>query len=183
VKPSWWRRNRWGLAALLPALVGAIGLDVRDGYRHHRNAQPSAPIGPGADGWVAFAGARMRLAEIAPAELQDYRGRRHELSGSLRAWRAEIVFDGARAALASCRLMLEDAAGRTFDPDPAELRGLRIPLPGCRPPPDSAASPSRTDRAEYTTMSYFVTPASARPVAVRITLTGALPSYARLTGG
>jgi hypothetical protein len=183
--PSWWRRNRWGLVALLPALAAAIGPGVREGYRHHRDAQPSAPIGAGADGWVVFAGAHMRLAEITPAtELRDYRGRRYTPPSSLRVWRAEIVFDGtAREALAICRLLLEDAAGRTFDAGPAELRGLRIPLPGCTPQPAGPDAPSRSNRADYATMAYFVTPASARPVAVRVMLTSLWPSYARLTGG
>jgi hypothetical protein len=175
---SWWRRNRWGLAALLPALAVALGPGVRDGLRHHRDAQASAPIGAGADGWVVF-------AELTPAgDLRDYRGRRYTPPGSLRVWRAEIVFDGAaRDRLAICRLLLEDAEGRTFDPGPAELRGLRIPRPGCTPQPSGADTGPRANPAEYATMTYFVTPASARPVAVRVMLSSALPSYARLTGG
>jgi hypothetical protein len=185
---NWWRRNRWGLAALLPALAVALGPGVRDGYRHHRDAQASAPIGagPGDDGWVVFAGAHMRLAELTPAgELRDYRGRRYTPPGSLRVWRAEIVFDGAaRDRLAICRLLLEDAEGRTFDAGPAELRGLRIPLPGCTPQPSGADTRTpRANPAEYATMAYFVMPAAARPVAVRVMLSSLFPAYARLTGG
>src|SRR5262245_56281362 len=176
---SWWRRHRWGLAALLPALAAALGPGVREGYKHHRDAQPSAPIGAGADGWAVFAGAHMRLAELTPAtELRDYRGRPFTPPPSLRVWRAEIVFDGAaRDRLTVCRLLLEDAAGRTFDASPTELRGLRLPLPGCAPQPAGAGTRPREGSGEYATMAYFVTPASARPVAVRVMLGSLLPSY------
>jgi hypothetical protein len=185
VSGGWWRRNRWGLAALLPALVAAIGLDVRDGFRHHRDAQPSDPVAAGADGWVTLAGMRMRLAELAPVtQLEAYGGRRYAPPASLKAWRAEIVFDGPAppGGLLGCRLFLEDDTGRTFDASPAELRGARIPIADCAPQAASAATPPRPGRPEYTTLAYFVTPASARPVAVRLTLTGTLPRFARLTG-
>jgi hypothetical protein len=185
VNGGWWRRNRWWLAALLPALVAAIGVDLHAAYRHNRTAQPSRPIAPGSDGWVQFAGARMRLAEIAAADLQDYRGRPYAPPPAVRVWRAEIVFDGAAAgaALGSCRLLLEDDAGRTFDASPAELRGVRVPLAGCTRPSAPATGPSRAAGTEYTTTAHFVTPAAARPVAVRVLLTRELPRYARLTGG
>ena len=175
---GWWRRNRWGLVALLPALLGASALDLGDGYDRFWNSQPRAPVGPGADGWVAFAGARVRLAALAPAEdLREYGGQPFAPPPGVRVWRAAIAFDGAApgGALAGCRLLLEDAAGRTFDAGPTELRRARTPIAGCTPPSGA--------RGPYETVAYFVTPAGARPVAVRVVLFTKLPAYARLTAG
>jgi hypothetical protein len=170
VSRRWWRRNRWGLAALLPALAAAVGMDMREAYDRYWSSQPRQPIAASADGWVTFAGARMRLIDLTPAEeLREYGGRPYTPPPGVRVWRAEIVFDeAARQALGACHLQLEDDAGRTFDAGPTDLRHVRIPLAGCAPP---------------SAMAYFIAPASARPVAVRIVLLSKLPAYARLTTG
>jgi len=178
---GWWRRNRWGLAALIPALVAASAVDVGDAYHRLWKSQPRRPVTPSADGWVSFAGGRVRLGELAPAtDLGDRDGGSFAAPAGVRVWRAEIVFDtGARDAFDGCRLLLEDAAGRTFDAGPAELRGARIPYASCvapRTPPPAAGSTT------FQTMAYFALPASARPVAVRLMLLKQLPAYARLSG-
>ena len=181
---SWWRRNRWGLLALLPALVLALWSSVADGYPLYWNAKPREPVTSPAGGWLAFAGARMRLVELAPATgLADFGGHPVALPAGARAWRARIAFDTAAPdAIAGCRLTLEDAAARTFEAGPAELQGARIPFASCRP--DRAAdAPPVSGRQAFETVAHFVLPTSALPAAVRVTVATKLPRYARLIAG
>jgi hypothetical protein len=177
--PTWLRRNRWGLLALVPALVLALWPSGCDGYARYRASRPREPVTASRGGWVTFAGARMRLVELVPAgDLADFGGRPVPLPEGTRAWRARIAFEAPRTApVAGCRLTLEDTAGRTFEAGPAELQGARIPFAGCAPEPADGASPA------FETVAHFLLPTAARPAAVRVTVATQLPRYARLIAG
>jgi hypothetical protein len=179
---GWWRRNRWGLIAIVPALIAAAAVDLGDAYHRFWRSQPRRPVTPAADGWVSFAGGRVRLGELAPAtDLRARDGGAFEPPAGVRVWRAEIVVDAsARDAFDGCRLLLEDDAGRTFDAGPAELRAARIPTASCTAPRTPLPASGQTT---FQTMATFALPASARPVAVRLILIKQLPAYARLLGG
>ncbi|GAB3972399.1 hypothetical protein V1634_07510 [Plantactinospora veratri] len=174
---GWWRRNRWGLLALLPALVLALTPGVKDGYERYSRAEYLEPVGVGADGWATFAGARIRLVELV--ELPSLPGRDDRpvpLPEGVRLWRAELAFElPAPEALIGCLPYLEDREGRLFSANPPELTGARLPSPGC-----VADDPAqRTLRVD----AYFLLPRPATPVALRIVKATQRPRYARLPVG
>jgi hypothetical protein len=72
---------------------------------------------------------------------------------------------------------LEDAQGRRYASSPSELASANLPIGGCTPAYDATPAP------EYETEAYFVMPAGARPVAVRMSVRTLAPDYARLTVG
>lgn len=173
---GWLERNLWGLLALVP-LFAAAGWMHRDVITEkYREGRPREAVVSDADGWVSYAGARIRLAGLEPAtDLVTFGGDPYRVPAGLVAWRATIVFQAAdQEALAGCTLRLEDAAGNTYGPNPEELDGAKLPFASCTSA-DEPAPPS------YDVVAYFVTPASARATAVRIMLTAELPRYARLT--
>ncbi|MDW5323936.1 hypothetical protein [Plantactinospora sp. KLBMP9567] len=171
---GWWRRNRWGLLALLPALVLALGPGVKDGYERYSRAEYLEPIGVGADGWVEFSGARIRLVELVEAPSVPARGSRPvTLPEGVRVWRATLVFElSTPEALIGCLPYLEDGDGRLFSANPPELSGARLPVTRC-----VADDPAqRSLQAE----AYFLLPRPATPVALRIVKATQRPRYARL---
>lgn len=172
---GWWRRNRWGLLALVPVLLLAAGLRAGDVYQVFWKRQPRAPVGPAADGWVTYGKARMRLVALAPAtDLAGFGGAPFTPPAGVTAWKATVAFEATKdAGLGACRLLLEDEAGRTYGPSPNELSGARLPYPSCTPDGDPPPT-------SYQSVIYFATPTAARPAAVRIVLTLVLPRYARL---
>jgi hypothetical protein len=174
---GWWRRNRWGLIALIPVLAATIGLNVGDVYDTYWKGKPREPVKPGADGWVSFGGARMRLADLAPAaDLQTFGGKAFTPPGGSAVWKATLAFDTAKPdSIGGCDIELEDSSGRTFGANPSELTSTEAGFASCLP--DFGAAKT----AKYQTVAYFVTPSSARPSAIRITLRTQLPRYARLS--
>ncbi|MEO3924475.1 hypothetical protein ABGB07_11535 [Micromonosporaceae bacterium B7E4] len=174
---GWWRRNRWGLLALLPALVLALGPGVKDGYERYSRAEYLEPVGVGADGWVEFSGARIRLVELVEAPSVPARGSRPvTLPEGVRVWRATLVFElSTPEALIGCLPYLEDGDGRLFSANPPELNGARLPVTRC-----VADDPAqRSLQAE----AYFLLPRPATPVALRIVKATQRPRYARLPVG
>jgi hypothetical protein len=172
---GWWRRNRWGLVFLVPALALALWPSVADGYPAYWNAKPREPVTASPGGWVDFAGARMRLVELAPATgLAGFDGKPVALPPGVKAWRARIAFDAGPGAtgLAGCALKLADAAGHTYEAGPVELRKARTPFPTCTAEKDAGP--------RYETVAHFVTPPDARPVAVHLIVPTQLPRYARI---
>ncbi|MEN3608247.1 hypothetical protein [Plantactinospora sp. ZYX-F-223] len=174
---GWWRRNRWGLLALLPALLLALGPGVKDGYERYSRAEYLEPVGVGADGWVEFSGARIRLVELVEASSVPARGSRPvTLPEGVRVWRATVAFElSAPEALIGCLPYLEDGDGRLFSVNPPELSGARLPVTQC-----VADDPAqRSLQAE----AYFLLPRPAAPVALRIVKPTQRPRYARLPVG
>ncbi|WP_422770783.1 hypothetical protein ACN28C_29605 [Plantactinospora sp. WMMC1484] len=174
---GWWRRNRWGLLTLLPALVLAIAPGARDGYERYSQAEYRDPVRAGTDGWVTFSGARIRLVELVRENPEPPAGSRPlALSEGVVAWRATLTFElSTPDALIGCQPHLEDRDGRLFGPNAAELRGARLPIAGC-----DAEDPAQRS---FRSVVYFALPRSATPVALRILRATERPRYARLTVG
>jgi len=197
---GWWRRNRWGLVALLPALVAAMGVNLSSAYEMYWKSQPREPVAVGDGGWVAFAGARMRLVDLALADdLKDSYSNPVTPPEGTRVWRARIAFDAPQPEpLAGCELLLEDDAGRTYEATPRDVPRVSLPFPSCKPdtsaskttatPTPATSAPTSSAPAtiapatvtSYETVAYFITSSAAHPVAVRVILPERLPAYARL---
>jgi hypothetical protein len=174
---GWWRRNWWGLLVLVPALALAIVRQLPDAYDMYWKTQPREPVSAAAGQWVSFAGARMRLVELAEAtDVVDFDRHPFTVGHGVRIWRARIAFDTQNPeAIGGCRIEAEDGTGRTFGANPSELSRAHVPYAGCSPDTDKAPGPA------FEIVAYFVLPPGDRPVAVRITLLTRLPRYAHLT--
>lgn len=179
VTGRWWRRNWWGLVALVPALVLAFYAPVKDLGDRYGAGQPRQPIDSTPGGWVEYGGARMRLVDLGrDDDVKDFGGKPVTLVGGARVWRATLEFAVQDPdTIGGCELWLESSGGSTFSNAPNELGHADVIDQGCLP--DILAKPE--PGAPYRADSYFVLPATARPVAVRVTLFTKLPRYARLT--
>jgi hypothetical protein len=173
--PGWWRRNWWGLLAVVPLFALAVAPAAKEGYDLYNRVKAHEAVNPGSDGWVSYSDARIRLTELAPTtEVKTYGGEPFQPPEGTRIWRATITFEVSdNEAVSGCSLELEDTEGRMFSDDPDELEGARVPFPGCTPDEDNAPSP-------YQIQTFFVLPTSATPAAVHITRPTLIPKYARL---
>jgi len=179
MRPRWFRRNRWGLVALLPLIAGLLSFQVKDVYTRLWTEKPREPVPVGEGGWVAYSDARVRLISLAPAT--DVKGRSGDtviLPSSVIIWRARIAVEGADAedALGGCDVTVEAGDGRIFSGSPTELDDTDAVSYGCLPP-----STGYTKGSPYELATSFVLPRDATPVAVRIVLATQLPRYARLS--
>jgi hypothetical protein len=179
VTGGWWRRNRWGLVALVPAAALALALPVQHAYAQYWKTEPRTPVVAGADGWVSFAGARVHLDSFAEqTKFSDDFGSPVAVPAGLSVWRAAITFRGTDpAGLAGCLLTMSDVDGATYAANAAELidLGVGLDFASCAPDPLADKAP-----AQWTTVAYFVAPKTARAKGVRITLAAQLPRYAWL---
>jgi hypothetical protein len=175
---GWWRRNRWGVLALVPALALALGPGVKQGYEEVTQTEPRQAVVAGADGWVTYAGSRMRLSELTTAtELTSRDGKPFRLPAGVRAWRATVLFEpGTPEGVVACSVWLEDHDGRIYSAGPTELSGAAVSSGGCAPERDAGGRP-------YEKVFYFVMPDSSSPVAARVVTAAMLPRYARLPAG
>jgi hypothetical protein len=173
---SWLRRNRWGLVALVPMLAATVALQWGDVYDRYWRGQPRQPVAAGRDGWVAFAGARMRLTELGPGtDLAGFGGEPYRPPAGTAVWRAKISFDAPKPDdLGGCAIVLADADGRTYEAGPREFSSARAGFPSCTP------SLSDEGKTEYEQTVYFLTPTEAQPAGIRVTLRTEYPSYALL---
>jgi hypothetical protein len=173
---GFWHHNMWSLLALLPvaALFAAIALDRTDYFGKQLAGQPHSAVAGAPSDWVGYSQARLRLLALSPtADLYDSGAKRMKLPDAIKAWRAVIeVQADDQKTLADCDMSLEDSAGRLFGSRPDELAGAAIPAPTCTAE-DSVLS-------TYQVTIFFVTPADAKPIAVRVMTRAALPRYARL---
>ncbi|WP_203865271.1 hypothetical protein [Plantactinospora endophytica] len=161
---------------LIPVMALALAPGVRDGYQQYSRAEDRQPVTAGADGWVSFSGARIRLVEVVETTVPGYGNRPFTLPPGVRAWRATLAIElSGPEALLGCRPQLEDRDGRLFSADPAELFNARVPRTGCRPDDETQRS--------FEAVAYFVLPRSATPVALRITQASAMPRYAQFPIG
>lgn len=174
---GWWRRNAWGLVVVLPAcaamLYGSVYLDL-DNWRQRE----PRPVAAAADGWVDFGGVRLRLVEIVPAtDLKRFGGQPFTVPEGVAAWRAVFEVQPSGAEVPFCTVRLEDAAGRVYDDRPDELLRADLDRATCA----AEDSPVPAGSGRHQAAAYFVTPAGAEPVAVRVTFgTVGLDRYARL---
>jgi hypothetical protein len=172
---GWWRRNLWGLIALLPILGLALGPTLKESLDLYNRVDAHDAVLPGGDGWVSYSDARIRLVSFGPAtDLKTYDGEPFQPPARTKVWKATLAFDAAsKDAVTGCTLALEDSEGRIFSANPTELSGARARFPACTPEDDNAPSPWQVDM-------YFMTPEAAQPAAVRVTRGLQLPRYARL---
>jgi hypothetical protein len=175
---GWWRRNLWGLLAVVPLFALAIGPSAKEGFDRFNRVEHYRPITAGADGWVDFSGVRIKLAEVTPTtDAKTFGDDPFVLQDGLTLWRVTITIEASSTnALAGCAVKLEDKEGRLYGSDPSEVDGARLPYPGCMPEDDKAPPP-------FQVVNYFVMPESATPAAVRVTRSSETPRYARFSAG
>lgn len=175
---GWWRRNLWGLIALLPLLALALGPSAKEGVERFNRIETYRPITAGADGWVDFSGIRFKLAEVTPTtDAKTFGGDPFVLPDGLTLWRVTLTIEAPDTkSLAGCAVKLEDKDGRLYGSDPSEVDAARLPYPGCTPEDDKAQPP-------YQVVNYFVMPEDARPAAVRVTRSTENPRYVRFSAG
>jgi hypothetical protein len=178
---GWWRRNLWGLIALLPVIALALGPSVKEGLDLYNRVDAHEAVLPGSDGWVSYSGVRMRLVGFAPAtDLQTYDGEPWQPPANTKVWRATVAIDAGakwatdKYAVAGCNLKLEDTEGRQFTANPAEMSGSNPSrrVASCSPEDDDTPTPWEVE-------AYFLLPESAQPAALRIIRGTDLPRYAR----
>jgi hypothetical protein len=182
----WWRRNWWGLAAVGPLLAAALVVGPDHSLDILRDEHTGEVIRPGGDGWVDFAGARLRLAGFGPAELFDDEGAPFRAPG-LAGWQATLVIDpqGDPNVLLGCTLELADADGRRYPDGPAALgsahdaNGDGVYVNGCALPYDAPEDGS----VPFETIAYFLLPESIAPVSLRVSHYTVEPDYVRLDVG
>lgn len=179
---GWWRRNRWGLVALVPAMAGMLALSAENVYHEIHTNRPSEPVPVTADGRYELRGTLIRLVGLSQAtDLRRYDGSAFVAGSTITIWRARIEFTSPQETRLSggCTIALEDGAGRVFDDDPSDL------LDGASGTVSSGcdAGFDAPDKNRYVNSVYFALPRDAKPVAIRIYDALTLPRYARLTPG
>jgi hypothetical protein len=172
---SWWRRNRWGLIGLGPAVAAVLVLSAQPS-EVVRDARPHDPVPLAADGWYHLANARLRLSTLEHARgLLDAAGRPFVAPTHVVIWRATLdIQAGNGAAIAACDVSLEDSRGRLYSTQPGlELAGSSgAASRGCVSLDDADTS--------WTDPEFFALPEDAQPAAVRVTVPGFEPAYVRL---
>lgn len=161
---GWWRRNRWGLAVVLPAFAAMLYASVYNDLERWEQHEPK-PVAAAADGWTEFGGVRLRLVEIGPAtDLKRFGGQPFTVPQGVTAWRAVFEIQPSGAEVPFCSVQLEDAAGRVYDDRPDEL--LRADADRATCDPEDSPVPAASGR--HQAAAYFVTATGAEPVAVRV---------------
>jgi hypothetical protein len=175
-KNGFWRRNLWGLVAVLPAaaVFAIVALDRTGFYSQSLNGTPRDAISAAPSDWVNFSGAKLRLLNLtATADIYDAEAKTVKLPAEVKAWKTVIEIQVSdQRTLTDCELSLEDSAGRFFGMRPDELASVRMPAPTC--------TAEDMGLNTYQVTVFFVAPADAKPVAVRVVRRAALPGYARL---
>ncbi len=175
-RPGWWRRNWWGLLVIVPLLVAAIGPGLADAYDAWFPTAPTEPISGPNGQWVSYGGGKVRLVALQrPTALRTYAGQAVTLPATVQVWQATLEVDAdADAPLGGCALYLEDRQGRTFSANPDELSNVDVERGyGCSRPYDAPKT------GPFTVVASFLV--SSTPEALRVTLSGELPRYVRLT--
>ena len=177
---GWFRRNRWGLIGLVPAVLALLALSAENVYYGVWSMNPRTPVAADSGGRYTLGTTRIRLVGVAAAtDLKSFDGTSFVPPPHVTIWRARIEFatevkDG-NTDIGGCAIAIEDTAGRTFSEDPKEIDGAADVVASSCLPPDNASGPTT-----YVNAVYFALPSDAHPVAVRITEPVQLPRYVRL---
>jgi len=201
-RTTWWRRNRWGLAALPLALVLALGAGssrLHD-YWWTRGFHSAAPVESGRahlvdeydDGHLRYPiEAHYAVDSFAPADDVTLIGG-DPLPGGLRAWRLslavsadpDVALEGCTVAIVDTRGNLHQTSDSRLPVDGPEFADC-VPraTPGPQPDFGSTAAPRLREGddprpAEFTTDTVFVLPDEAEPASVRLWYF--LPRYVEL---
>jgi hypothetical protein len=177
----WLKRNAWALPVAVAVLALASFNDVQDWLDGYRTSNPVSPVSPGADGWVRYGTARVRLIRIEQVEPVDYGKAPLALPPGTTAWRAELEFDLPTAdALNGCQVRLRSGSGWVYTNNPTELSGAKDKdYVVCGPSGADSGSFPRGHRG----FGMFLMPATEQPRAVEITRATLLPRYAELPRG
>jgi hypothetical protein len=178
---GWWRRNAWGLVAVIPAFAAMVYASVYSNLEFWQRSRPE-PVPAAADGTAAFAGVKLRLLALEPAtDLQRFNGSPFTPPAGMTAWRALLEIDAAGAAeVPYCTIAMEDSAGNLYGDRPEELSRAKLPIGNCRPDNSLTAPVS----GRHQTVAYFVTAAGADAAAVRVSFGSVdLIRYVRLSRG
>lgn len=174
---GWWRRNAWGLVAVVPAFALMIYAAAYDNIEQWQRGRPTA-VPAAADGSVDFAGVRLRLVELAPAtDLKRFDRSPFTPPDGVAVWRAVLEIESPAPDTApSCKLELEDGAGNRYQDRPDELSRADTRTADCRPDDEQPPVSGR-----YRSVAYFATATGVEAVAVRVTYGSVdLVRYARL---
>ncbi len=164
---GWWRRNVWGLVAVVPALALMVYAGVYSDLEYWQRGRPvQAPSA--ADGSAEFAGLRLRLVELAPTtELKRSATAAFVPPEGVTVWRAVIEIESPDPEKSpGCTIVLEDRAGNRHDTEAQELTKARVPLANCRPDTDSGGPAPVSGR--YRTVAHFALATGVDAVAVRL---------------
>jgi hypothetical protein len=184
----WWRRNRWGIVAVVPLVAAAMWFSPDDSFQTLRDEHLEEVVRPGDDGWASYGGGRFRLTGFGRAELSADDGQPFRVRG-LTAWQATITIEAGAdpEALVGCRIELEDAAGRRYLDAPQALGSASAPGGGglyaadCTPPLDESGENPLP--GPFETVAYFLLPESIDPVALRISQYVQTSAYVRIDVG
>jgi hypothetical protein len=176
VSRGWWRRNRWGVLLLVPALGLAVAQPVQDQWDRFWHFSPRTPVTAKAGTWTTFGGVGFRLESFeSVASYKNDFGTPVTLPSGQTLWRASLAFRSSHPdPLSLCQVQAIDAAGNAYDFGPSELADAGIFLADgdmCMPSFDGPAS------ANWTDIEYFVLPAGDNPTAVRILVPSDYPKY------
>lgn len=165
---GWWRRNVWGLVAVLPTLALMLAAAGYSDLEFWQRGKPQV-VRPAADGVAEFAGLRMRVAELAPAtDLKRGGDRPFVVPDNMTAWRVVLDVEGPTDLgpdeVVYCDISIEDTAGNRYGDQPRELSSARTPLGNCNP----ENSPVPAGSGRYQTVAHFVTPRGVEIAAVRV---------------
>lgn len=179
---GWFRRNGWGLLLVLPLAAGLFAFNGDLIYERNYTLRPKEPVPVDGTGLATLDDYQLRVLELKPVEnpieVKDLLGFAGEpLPDTVRIWRLILTVSAAgpveESTVSTCKLALEDAAGRRYSNDPSELPGGSFSSSACGADDDDQPVP-------YTSTSVFLLPADARPTSVIVTWDDRLPRYVRL---
>lgn len=165
---SWWRLNRWGLIALIPALAFMLLsssarvwlLYTNDRFINPRppsNYVQSLPLGDSAT---------VIVLNVALKSVEDVTGSK-ELSvpEGARAWLVRVDFEApVESEIGACQVALHDQHDREFRPSPEHVLKRKIYIStSCDPSPPKDAPLGWKRPAKWTKGWLFVLPADAEP--------------------
>lgn len=179
MRGGWWRRNVWGLVLSPLFALGLFALAIPDYLQQNHAKAPTEPVPVDATGQAKLDDTAVRIIEfgVVTRELEIKKLMAADappLPPTAKIWRAMLdVHVPVGGPKKSCsHIAVEDATGRTYEEGPNELQGFAAQAKYC-------FADDENQQGIYTSTSYFVLPADARPVAVRIDW-GVLPRYVRL---
>jgi hypothetical protein len=181
VRPrGWWRRNIWGLLALLPLTAGVIAINADLLVEENLTLQPRQPIVVALGESVSYGDASVRLVSLTQVEPnEDLVGYEGSLAPGLTIWQGifDIDPDSGDSFISGCKPTIEDGQGRLYGNYPSELNGGRKGWNGLTS--DAVDEPAGSKADPYVSTSYFVMPTGNDPAGVRVVCESALPRYVR----
>lgn len=177
---GWWRRNRWGVLLIVPAIALGLAQPVQNQWHRFWVAEPRTTVSARLGGWATVSEASMRLDTLTAATgfTNDF-GAPASLPAGVSVWRASMTFRSTHPErLAGCKVEAVDASGNAYDFGPAELgeAGIYTGDESCVPDLNASTMPP-----SWSDVEYFVLPTGVTPTAVRVQVDDAIPAYVLLS--